>query len=141
MQFNRIALREAAEAALKAAQQAHDAYNQRRADEHKVAREEWLEDHGEAWLTALPKLRDKLRKGRPVTFSDLPRDRGRVAAFDRTPPEAVPYTGGELLRSLIRVLDTIEGETVSNYALAELGISRDALRAAVRHLGKGGVRA
>ncbi|MBB4689803.1 hypothetical protein [Amycolatopsis jiangsuensis] len=146
MQFNRLALRTAALAALKADEKAHDDWNAKRREDHRAERTEWVEKYGDAWLAALPKLRDKLRKGRPVTSGDLParsRNYGSryPATFDDTEPKATPYTGGHALRALVRVLDAVADEKISTHALEQLGVKRDALREAVRHLGAGEVRA
>lgn len=146
MQFNRTALRAAAEAALTAEEKSHDDWNTKRRDGHQAARAEWVEKYADAWLTALPKLRDKLRKGRPITPADLPAEDLRYgsrypAVFSDQAPTSQPYTGGQSLRSLIRVLDAVADDKISTNALEQLGVKRDALREAVRHLGAGEVRA
>lgn len=139
MKFNRIELLAATEAAIKAVEDRSVEDHERRLAEHEQARQDWLERYAADWLAVLPKLRDQIRKGRPITNEDLPKDpHGWVAALrgSGSAPKLVHYPVPGELSTLAAVLPTISDDEVTTSGLRDIGISPSALRDALRHMAK-----
>jgi len=92
---------------------------------HQSFRAQWLEDHGPAYVEFANRIKEKIRKGRPITQDDLPAGViGRYREFEtfksaNPPTKKVPQTGD--LTVLKAALSAVSDEYVTTTGLREVG--------------------
>lgn len=142
MQFNRSALIEAIDQALKQERAATANVQARNAQSNAENRDEWLSLYSESWMKAANAIRNKIRKGQPVVEDDIPRDRAGYhgkAFYRPRRPEELPATRPELV-GLRQVLTAVADDQISTTALRSLGVGVNTLRLLVPLLGAATVR-
>jgi hypothetical protein len=91
----------------------------------EAARTTWLQDHGPAYLEFANRIKEKIRKDRPILLEDIPqavRARYNEYAYFRpsSPPKKREAEYGELL-TLKATLAAITDEHVTTTGLREIG--------------------
>jgi hypothetical protein len=133
--FNRLALLEAAECAIKAFDQHADANLAAKQIEYQEKKSEWLGKYSERWLDAIPTLSKKIKRGEPITSNDLPKNRerysGDTALFHERPPVRESVRIPKELENLKSILLTVQDDEVTTGGLQACGIPPSALREAL----------
>jgi hypothetical protein len=137
MQFSVADLKAAVEAEIVAGRAEHERAHAEKVDKFHEAEAAWVQEHGQAWLDVLTKLRAKLRSGKALYWDDLP-GRGRYAALAdrRQVPTLGEYRTPYELVNLLHVLRAIGDEFVTTAGLSKVGITPSALRQALGRLGR-----
>jgi hypothetical protein len=139
MQFSVADLKAAVEAEISAARTEHERVHVERVAKFHAAEDEWVQEHGQAWLDVLSKLRAQLRRGKPLYWDDLPgrgQSRHLVMGNSRQVPTLGEYRVPYELSNLLLVLGAISDEYVTTAGLSKVGISPSALRQALSRLGR-----
>ncbi len=111
----------------------------------KASKEKWLADEGSRWNAVADAIKKKLRKGEVITKDDIPGARSydnhqlystphSFPEFDRKP--STVYTPPIDLTSLRAALSVITVPTVTPNGLRALGVTPNALRDAIRYMGR-----
>lgn len=97
-----------------------------KAEQAKVAqhRADWLEEYGDEYVAFANKIKEKIRKGRPILGSDVPE---KIAGWNRRFKTFEAYrprtreVGSPELDSLLKALRSITDEEITPTALKSLG--------------------
>lgn len=133
MKFSRERLRAAVVTAIENDHNQHLAKQTRVLQAQADLRDQWRTDYEKDWRQFAVWVNDILdQPGGVIKLDDLPQSRGpyrngRVAVFDgQDRPEKDWVTPPELSQ-LLAILDSLEEETVSLYALKQLGFGQGAM--------------
>lgn len=98
-------------------------------EEAKVAetREQWLEKYGDSYVLFANRIKDKIRKGRPIAQGDVPDDLsdgyGRFRGFySEYQPRLNSETASDL-RTLRTALQAVTDEEVTTTGLRQIGFT------------------
>lgn len=99
--------------------------NRKDLEEIEQAREEWFEK-SEYWVVFANRIKDKIRKGRPILPTDVPKEI-QVSSFSRDPAffrkkepaKYEPHTKN--LEAMKKLLESITDEEVTTTGLKEIG--------------------
>lgn len=120
---NLIATVEQKIAEAKARDEAHNKAEQEKVGQHRA---EWLEEYGDEYVAFANKIKEKIRKGRPILQSDVPEKLGgwnrRFNVFDVYRPKT-REPGSPELESLLKALRAITDEEITPTALKSLGFN------------------
>lgn len=127
MKFNVQNLIATVEQKIEEAKTRDEEYN--KAEQAKVAqrRAEWLEGYGDEYVAFANKIKEKIRKGRPILASDVPeklRDgySTRLYTFEAYRPKTREL-GSPEMQSLLKALRAITDEEITPTALKSLGFN------------------
>lgn len=88
------------------------------------ARQDWLVAHSDAYVEFANRIKDKIRKGRPITMDDRPdglRDKWQsLPFFDASKPKVHTAQTADL-ETLRATLTAVEDEYVTTTSLREIG--------------------
>lgn len=130
MKFDRTDLIARAEAEIQRRKDAAAEADAQAANDAASRREEWLDTKGPGYVLFANRIKDKIRKGRPIVQDDIPQEiRARYDRIDvfsdprRTPTVADTGT----LERFISVLSAVTDDEVTSAGLIQLGF-RDLTR-------------
>ena len=123
MQLNRVALIASIDRAITADEKANKDWWEAKANFIQEHRRAWIENEGQQLLGWIPKLRLRVRSGKPVRAADLPTTLysppQSYQVRDAIGQEPVSHLG--YLRGLRAALAAIEDETLTHTAMASIG--------------------
>lgn len=87
-------------------------------------REEWLQN-AEHWTTFANRVKDKIRKGRPILHSDIPKEirggfRNELKTFHQAKPQKYEANISEL-EAMKATLEAVTDEEITTTGLKEIG--------------------
>jgi hypothetical protein len=102
-----------------------EAKTQKSAADVEVSREKWLKEYGPGFALLANRIKDKIRKDRPITASDIPPEimdkwGNRIQYF--SPEKPRKYEASlEDLKTLRGTLEAVTDETITTTGLREIG--------------------
>lgn len=133
MKFSRERLRKAVVTAIENDHAEHDAKQVRTEQAHEELRALWRADYEKDWRNFATWVNDILdQPGGVITLDDFPQSRGpyrnnRIAVFDRQPQRQTAWVVPPELSQLLAILDSLEEDVISLYALKQLGFGQGAM--------------
>lgn len=125
MKFNRMELIQRAEAEIQKRKDEAVEIDAKAAEQAISDRQEWLDTKGPAYVLFANRVKDKIRKGRPITQEDIPEEiRGR---YERITVWSDPAKHGPTqprvysLERLVSILQAITDDEVTSSGLAAVG--------------------
>lgn len=133
MKFSRERLRKAVVTAIENDHTEHDAKQVRVEQAHEEYRNLWRADYEKDWRGFATWINDVLdQPGGVIRLDDLPQTRGpyrnnRIAVFDHRPENKKNWVVPPELSQLLAILDSLEEDVISLYALKQLGFGQGAM--------------
>lgn len=102
-------------------------HNKKELSKVNQLRENWLEEYGDEYVALANKIKEKIRKNRPILPSDIPEKlqrgyRGPLETYSKYSPRTRPV-GSPELESLLKALRSISDDEISPTALKSLGFT------------------